>query len=340
MSEPSDSESPGAVDSRTLLRDVLSSFLDQQRMMLEERRRERLWRNVRMALLVIGMLSGPVYFAWALERASGMPSGGRYAALVRIEGIIGPAASASAARVVESLERAFKDPKALGVVVLINSPGGSPVQADLIRERLVALRREHPDKKVWAIGEDMLTSGAYFVAVGAPHICVNESTLTGSIGVIRDGWGFDRLIQRLGIDRRVFTAGTSKNRLDAFRPLTDEDRQKADELLKAVHERFKAVVREGRGDRLHASEALLFSGDMWTGTKAVELGLVDGLCGFPALLQREFGTDSAKDYTTPPGLLDGITRAIGTRAVSALEETLGSASPLRMVPPDERIGVR
>jgi len=309
-----------------LIRSVLDSMLQQQRRFDEDRRRDRLWRNIRASFLVLGMLSGPLYFLWVTQQNAPSISS-HYAAMVRVHGVIGADESASAERVVNSLDRAFGDKKAAGVVLLINSPGGSPVQAAIIRDRIVALRAAHPEKKVWAVGEDMLTSGAYFVAVGAPHICVNPSTLTGSIGVIRAGWGFNKLIDRLGIERRIFTAGESKSQLDSFEPLRTDDRRKADELLRSVHEQFKGVVREGRGNRLKGNERVLFSGDYWTGDQAVTFGLVDSLCTLPSLLEHEYGVEDVKDYTLPPSLLDGITRSVGFRAMQSLEHVWSSAIP-------------
>jgi protease-4 len=309
-----------------LMKSMLDSIVQQQHRFEEDRRRDRFWRNMRALLLAFGMVSGPLYFLWIAHKNSPALSS-HYAAMVRVQGVIGADESASAERIVNSLDRAFNDEKSAGVVLLINSPGGSPVQAAIIRDRLIALRTAHPDKKVWAVGEDMLTSGAYFVAVGAPKICVNPSTLTGSIGVIRAGWGFNRLIDRLGIERRIFTAGSAKSQLDSFEPLRATDRQKADELLKSVHEQFKGVVRAGRAGKLHGSEGMLFSGDFWTGDRAVALGLVDSLCTLPSLLEREYGVEDVKDYTLPPSLLDGITRSIGVHATQALVSALNAGSP-------------
>lgn len=281
--------------------------------------RERFWRNARTVILGLGVAMGPLYL-WMMDRTYGAHRvGDRYVAMVKVNGQIGPDQAANAERISNALERAFEDPKARGVIVAINSPGGSPVQSSIIHDKLVSLRRAHPDKKVWAVGEDMMTSGAYFIAVGAPNVCVNRSTLTGSIGVIRDGWGLDKVIDRFGIERRVFTAGGAKDRLDMFKPLSAEDRDKVRQLLDAVHEHFKDVVRGGRGARLKATEAELFTGDFWTGAEAVKLGLVDRLCDVHSLMADEYGVRDVKDYTPPASLLTSLAGALGTEVLSRLK---------------------
>lgn len=281
--------------------------------------RERFWRNARTVILGLGLAMGPLYL-WMMDRTYGAHRvGDRYVAMVKVNGQIGPDQAANAERLSNALERAFEDPKARGVIVAINSPGGSPVQSSIIHDKLVALRTAHPDKKVWAVGEDMMTSGAYFIAVGAPNVCVNRSTLTGSIGVIRDGWGLDKVIDRFGIERRVFTAGGAKDRLDMFKPLSAEDRDKVRQLLDAVHEHFKDVVRRGRGARLKAPESVLFTGDFWNGDEALKLGLVDRLCDVHALMADEYGVRDVKDYTPPASLLTSLAGALGTEVLSRLQ---------------------
>lgn len=324
-SDSASAERPGVVEA------MFEWLRLQQAKQDAELKRERFWRNVRTTLIAFGLVSGPLYL-WYLDRQHGRhPIGDHYVAMVRVSGIIGPDNMANAERISMGLERAFEDRKALGVVVLINSPGGSPVQSSIIHDKLTRLRARHPGKKVWAVGEDMMTSGAYFVAMGAPKVCVNRSTLTGSIGVIRDGWGLDKVIDRFGIERRVFTAGGSKNRLDTFKPLTAEDQRKAQELLSAVHEHFKMVVRSGRGTRLKGDEASLFSGDFWTGDEALRLGLVDRLCDVNEILAEEYGVTDAKDYTPPPSFVSSLASAIGAKVAESF--TLQPTFNVRLLPP-------
>lgn len=301
--------------------DRFAGVVDRQ---LQHSQRERKWQNIRTGLMAFALISGPLFLlSYGAVAGRGPSFKDGYAAMVRVRGLIDDKSSANAIGVVNSLEQAFEDKKAKGVVVLINSPGGSPVQSSIIRDRLVALRAQYPEKKVWAVGEDMLTSGAYFIAVGSQNVCVNRSSVVGSIGVIQDGWGLDKVIQKFDIERRVFTAGASKARLDMFKPLTEEDQAKVKTLLGSVHEHFKDVVRAGRGDRLKGSEEVLFSGDFWTGEEAVRLGLVDRLCDLPTILDEEFGVQDAKDYTPPPSLLGGLARTMGAEFMDRLFSTAG-----------------
>jgi protease-4 len=327
-----ESNIPGAeealADDPSLARTLLNFMREQREQELRERRRERFWRNVRFGLIALVMLAGPLYL-WTIDKQYNRHRVGKdYVALVRVDGVIGSDKPANAARITEALEAAFNDPLARGVIVDINSPGGSPVQSSIIRDRMVMLRESFPKTKVWVVGEDMLTSGAYFIAMGSPNVCVNRSTITGSIGVIRDGWGLDKLIERFGIERRVFTAGVSKSRLDTFKPLSPEDERKAQELLGSVHEHFKSVVREGRGDRLKADEVKLFNGDFWTGDQALQLGLVDRLCDLNTLMADEFGATDARDYTPPPSFMSSIAGAIG----SQVKASFASDSPFQFLP--------
>lgn len=313
---------------------IFSWLKDQEVRRTTEARRERRWRNFRTGFLALSIMAGPLMLA-SLGRGTDLPKvGENYVALVRVTGVIAADNPANGARISQALERAFQDRRAKGVVIAINSPGGSPVQSAMIRDRLLMLREAHPDTKVWAVGEDMLTSGAYFVAMGAPNVCVNRSTVTGSIGVIQDSWGLDRAIDRLGIERRVFTAGAAKNRMDMFRPLTEEDRLHTRGMLDAIHEHFKAVVREGRGTRLKRPEAELFTGDYWTGDVALQYGLVDRLCNLQDVLVEEFRVPDAKDYTPRPTMYEAISSAIGTqvRAAAFGSAATASAGPLLLPP--------
>ncbi len=311
---------------------ILSWLSWQNNRQEEERRKDRFWRNARTALIALGIAMGPIYL-WLFEsRANPYKVGDEYAAMVRIDGVIAADKAASAERISNSLEAAFRDRRAKGVIVVINSPGGSPVQSSIIRDRIVALRAEFPSTKVWAVGEDMMTSGGYFIAMGADKVCVNRSSVTGSIGVIQDGWGFDKVIDKFGIERRVFTAGGSKSRLDSFKPLNPDDEKKVHELLEAVHEHFKDVVRAGRGERLKADETTLFSGDFWTGEQALKLGLVDRLCDLNQLLADEYGVRDAKDYTRPPTLFAALSSSLGNTLASSLDARETEA-PIALLPP-------
>jgi protease-4 len=239
---------------------------------------------------------------------------------VQIKGEIADGKPANAVAINKALIRAFNDARARGVVLYVNSPGGSPVQSAIIHDRILALKAEHPDKPIVAVATDIVASGAYFVASAADRIYVNRSTITGSIGVMSAGFGFPDALQRLGIERRVFTAGEAKARLDPFMPLSDADTDKISRILGEIHEYFIESVTAARGDRLGPETAGLFEGDVWTGAEAIEFGLVDGLGDLTTVLQREFGVEHTRDYTVKPDVLDRLMRFA---ASTAIEEFLG-----------------
>lgn len=315
-----------------IVRTVMASQEQQTRTQDRMLRRDLRWRNIRAVLICVAVIGGSLLYSLGLQRLFAPAKfTGPYAALVRIEGLIDTEQRANAHKVNAALRSAFEDPKAKGVVLLINSPGGSPVQASLIHDRLLSLRAQYPKTPVWAIGEDMLTSGAYFIAVGAPHVCVNRSTMTGSIGVVMQGWGLDRTIGRFDIQRRVFTAGDNKARLDAFQPLRPQDQEKASELLKAIHTHFIDAVKDGRGRRLNSDAPELFSGDYWTGEEAVSLGLVDGLCDLDSVIKEHLGVEQLKDYTMPPNLWARMANSFGVLAESVITSEFFTPQP-RLLP--------
>ena len=186
------------------------------------------------------------------------------------------------------IERAFEEKKAKAVAVVINSPGGSPVQSMLIFKRLRALAEE-TDKKIYVFAEDVAASGGYFIALAGDEIYADPSSIIGSIGVIMAGFGFDQAIEKLGIDRRVYTAGEKKMTLDAFKPEDPQDVARIKELQKDIHETFQDVVTSRRADKLQSDD--LFTGEFWTGKRAVELGLIDGLSDVRTKMREEFGPD-------------------------------------------------
>lgn len=218
----------------------------------------------------------------------------------------------SAQLVVPALEEAFADSRAAGVIIDINSGGGSPVQASIIYNEIVALRKEFPKKKVVVVGEDMMASGAYLVAMGAPTIYVNQNTIAGSIGVITEGFGFVGAMEKLGITRRVYTAGDNKDRLDPFAPESDADKAKIQNVLNQVHGYFIDVVKTSRGNRLHGDPKELFSGDFWTGMKAKQLGIVDDFGDISSVMHGVFHVGVYRDYTPQQPLLQSLISGVGS----------------------------
>ncbi len=266
-----------------------------------------------VAILALGYLGA---ITVGITRAKSGPDGD-YAALVRISGEIVADKEAGAAAVNPLLEKAFADPKAKGVVILVNSPGGTPVQSSLIHDRIIALKKQH-NKKVIAVGEDMMTSGAYLIAVAADEIVVNRSTLAGSIGVISRSFGFTGFMEKVGVERRVMTAGESKNMLDPFGPQTEQDRTKQAELLKSIHGHFKDIVVAGRGKRLVLDSPGLFSGTVWTGDVAVTMGLVDKLGDVKSASQEAFGTDKFRVFAPEKSIVEFAMSTLGMKVVQEL----------------------
>lgn len=304
-------ETPTARDHETLnalLVAHLAKLTSQQELDLR-------WKNIRFFLMMAAALGFTVvyllvgYFAFNPTREK---VDGEYASLIKIQGVIDAESKAAADKLNPALVRAFKDVRAKGVVLLINSPGGSPVQSSLIYERIRELRGQYPDKRVVAVAQDMLTSGAYFIAAAADMIYVNPSTITGSIGVISTQFGFPALMQKLGVERRVFTAGNAKNRLDQYLPLRPEDAKKMDVMLRKVHDHFIQSVLSTRHSKLTQSAEALFTGDFWTGAEAVKLGLVDGIADLPGALAKEFGVEHTQDYTPVPNLFERFSGALTT----------------------------
>jgi len=321
----------GSGDSHAVIVEMVLKWQDRQAELADRiARRDLRWRNIRGALIAASIIVAPMLSLGALQLAgAGATLGKGYAALVRIDGTIEPGSRSSAQRINESLERAFSDRAAKGVVIDINSPGGTPVQASLINQRIRELRAQHPEKKLVVVGEDMLTSGAYLVAVASDHICVNDSTMTGSIGVRMDGWGFQNVLTRLNLERRSFTAGEHKERLDMYRPLTEDDKAKVTELLRVLHAQFIDAVAKGRGKRLKGDPEFLYSGDFWTGVEAVKLGLVDGLCSLQGVLHGVFAVENARDYSPPESVLSVLSGNAVRSASDAISSRITGFDPSR-----------
>lgn len=280
--------------------------------LLAEHRSARRWKNIRFFVwLLIAIAFIASITLSSKSNKTNETSHSPYAALIRMNGIIMPGSEFSAKKIMPQLNKAFRDKQARGVVLLINSPGGSPVQASIIHDKIEALKQKYR-KKVIVVAEDSLASGAYLVATAADKIYVNQDTLTGSIGVIMSGFGFKDAMTKLGITRRVFTAGINKDRLDPFRTLKPADVKKIDHLLGDVHQHFINYVLEGRKKKLKGSSSELFSGDFWTGSEAVKLGLADETAPIWVAMKKSFGTTYYKDYTPHRSFWEAVARDIST----------------------------
>src|SRR5688500_8506261 len=233
---------------------------------LIEQRRARRW-GIFFKLLIFSYLFALLFIGmgWIGKKDAGT---GKHTALVEINGVISHISLASADNVTAGLQDAFKDKRTHGVILRINSPGGSPVQAGHINEEIRRLRTKYPDIPLYAVVEDIGASGGYYIAVAADRIYVDKASIVGSIGVLMDGFGFTGAMEKLGVERRLMTAGENKAILDPFSPQKPEEREFAQKMLNEIHQQFITVVREGRGERLK-QDPKIFTGLFWTGEASV-----------------------------------------------------------------------
>jgi protease-4 len=289
---------------------------------LKEQRRARLW-GIFFKLLTFAYISLILIMAVDWQGRTG--SGGKHTAMVEVNGTIADGGEASADKVTSALQAAFKDKNTQGVVVRINSPGGSPVQAQSIYDEMRRLRTKYPDIPLYAVVEDVCASGGYFVAAGADRIYVGKASIVGSIGVLMNGFGFTGLMDKLGVERRLITAGDNKGMLDPFSPLDEKDKQHIQTMMKDIHEQFIGVVREGRGTRLKETPDL-FSGLIWTGQKSVELGLADGIGSLEFVAREVVKAEDIVDFTQKDNLAERFAKRLGTAAADALMQFVLRAS--------------
>lgn len=235
---------------------------------------------------------------------------GQHAALIRIKGVIETGSAASAENINKALQKAFAEQSAVGVILQINSPGGSPVQSGRIHDEIQRLKQLYPNKHVHVVVEDICASGGYYIAAAANNIYVDKASIVGSIGVMINGFGFTGLIDKVGIERRLLTAGKNKGFMDPFSPQSEQQRKFAQNLIDEVHGQFIAVVKKGRGTRLKENDEI-FSGLIWTGSKAIELGLADGLGTVSSVAREVLQAQSVVDYTEEENLSDRVLKKLG-----------------------------
>ena len=281
---------------------------------LREQRRARQW-GIFFKLLTFAFLA--LILMLAVDWKGKPEVAGKHTALVELDGLIAPGTDGSADHVIAALDAAFKDKNTQGVVLRINSPGGSPVQAQDIHDEMLRLRRKYPGIPLYAVVQDICASGGYYVAVAADKIFVNPNSIIGSIGVRMDSFGLTGLMQKLGIERRLLTAGSNKGFLDPFLPEDEKQKEYALGMLEEIHQQFIRAVREGRGKRLKETPDM-FSGLIWTGRKGVELGLADGYGGLGYVARDVIGAKEVVDYTQKESLAEKLARRFGAGAASAL----------------------
>jgi protease-4 len=291
---------------------------------LDEQRRTRQWNALFRILwfcLVLAIFAAVMGWIGKPDKDSLASGSGRHTALIDLEGVIAPGTKASADRMIKALDRAFKDSGTQGVVLRINSPGGSPVQAGYINDEIRRLRGKYPNTHLYVVVQDLCASGGYYVAAAADAIYVDKASLVGSIGVIISGFGFTGTMEKLGIERRAYTAGANKDFLDPFAPENPAQRDHAQKMLADIHQQFINVVRQGRGARLKENPDI-FSGLVWTGEQSIQLGLADGFGSLESVARDVVKAEKVVDYTPEEGLFSSISRQVG----ASFGESFGTAA--------------
>ncbi|MNS60008.1 putative signal peptide peptidase SppA [compost metagenome] len=297
-------------------RDVLEKVLTAS---LREQRAARRWR-IFFRFVGLGLLA-LIFIALFDFKGDGINTSGRHTAMVTLEGEIAAGTPASAESINASLQAAFADANAAGVILKINSPGGSPVQAGIINDEIQRLRGLYPSKPFYVVIEEICASGGYYVAAAADKIYVDKASIVGSIGVLMDGFGFTGLMDKLGVERRLYTSGANKGMLDPFSPQVPKQKAFAEAMLKQIHQQFIDVVKEGRGDRLK-DDPELFSGLFWSGERAVELGLADGLGSADYVARDVLKAEDIVDYTVKENIAERVAKRFGAAVGSAAMKTM------------------
>ena len=290
---------------------------------IQEQRRSRQWGMFfkmmvllyLFALLFIGM-------GWYSKNDA---TQGSHTALVDISGVIAPGSAASADKIMAGLQAAFKDKNTKGVILRINSPGGSPVQAGYIYDEIKRLRAKHPEIPLYAVVEDICASGGYYIAAAADKIYVDKASIIGSIGVLMDGFGFTGTMEKLGVERRLLAAGKNKGFLDPFSPIQAEHTAHAATMLDDIHQQFITVVRQGRGKRLKETPEM-FSGLLWVGKKSIDLGLADALGSLEYVAREVIKAEDIVDYTQQENIAERFARRFGAASAETLLKFNGVGS--------------
>jgi len=292
---------------------------------ITEQRSARRWKVfVRLAWLVFLIAAGWIMLARSQPTTAKTTA---HTAVIDIKGEIAAGNEASAEFIVASMRSAFEDEGAQAVVLLINSPGGSPVQAGMINDEIMRLKALHK-KPVYAVVEESCASAAYYIAAAADQIFVDKASVVGSIGVLMDGFGFTGLMDKLGVERRLLTAGENKGFLDPFSPMSEKQRGYAQALLAQIHQQFIDVVRKGRGSRLKETPET-FSGLFWTGQEAVAMGLADRIGSLDYVAREVVKAEDIVDYTRRDNVAERLAKKFGAAMGQAAVSSLGRPLSLR-----------
>ena len=285
-----------------------------------EQRRGRRW-GIFFKLLGFGYLAVILGLVVDWGQTERLAEGAKFTALVNLTGVIKAKGDANAEHVISALQAAFEDKHTAGVILRINSPGGSPVQSGIINDEMQRLRAAHPAIPLHVVVEDVCASGGYYVAAAADKIFVDKASIVGSIGVLMDGFGFTGTMDKLGVERRLLTAGESKGFLDPFSPQNESHKDHAKQMLGEIHQQFIDVVRKGRGKRLKENPEM-FSGLMWSGAKSIELGLADGYGTVESVARDVFKASDVRDFSVKQNFAEKFARQFGADMADSMANVL------------------
>jgi protease-4 len=300
---------------------ALESLLNEN---LKDKRGERRWKTIwRVIWLGLFLFAAYTFLNPFKNKSSSVL--GKHTALVNIQGEIASNTPANASDVNSALQAAFENPDSVGVILKINSPGGSPVQSGMIHDEVLRLRKEYPKKHLYVVVEDICASGGYYIAVAGEKIYVDKASLVGSIGVIMSGFGFTGLMDKVGVERRVITAGDNKDMMDPFAKQNPKNKEALQEMINQVHQQFIDVVKQGRGEKLQKNDEL-FTGMVWNGARSIELGLTDELGTIDFVAKEVIGQKDIIDYSQTENVAERIAKRFGASFGTSFAKALQSFS--------------
>jgi len=284
---------------------------------IQEQRRTRHWSIFFKVLTFAYLFILLALFMGWMGKADTTLSTEKHTALVELNGVISADSAANSERLIGSLQEAFKHKQTQGIILRSNSPGGSPVQSGYINDEIRRLRAKHPNIPIYAVVEDICASGCYYIVAAADKIFVNKASLVGSIGVLMDGFGFTGTMEKLGVERRLITAGENKGFMDPFAPVNAAQQEHAKKMLAEIHQQFIDVVKVGRGKRLKDS-AGVFSGLIWTGQKSIEMGLADDMGSVESVARDVIKAEEIVDFTVRENFSERLAKRFGAGVASAM----------------------
>jgi len=303
-------------------REVLTQLAESS---LKEQRRSRRW-GIFFKLLTFAYIGGILYM-YGDASLTKVSLSEKHTALVEVNGVIADNEEASADKIVTALREAFDNKHSAGVILRINSPGGSPVQSGYIYDEIVRLRKKHPDTPMYAVVTDICASGGYYIASAADKIYADKASIVGSIGVRMDNFGFVEAMEKLGVERRTLTAGENKALLDPFLPVDEKATAHIQKMLTEIHQQFIDSVKKGRGDRLDTSVEGIFSGLIWTGEAALNIGLVDELASSSYVAREVIGEETIVNYTVEEDILERFAERLGSTVAQVISTRFFPAAP-------------